>query len=134
MILAESRLHDRERSLVQRPRPEVVAVLLREAGEVVDARRHLDALGPREPLADRERALVRRPGLLDPAQRLLEPSEGVQDLRHIEAVLALRPLANRESAFEDAPCGVVLAEILEHQAVTVERDGEVRGSWPGAAS
>ena len=61
MLGAERLLADRQRALVERPRAGKVALVLKQAGEVVEARRRIGMLGAERLLADRQRALVERP-------------------------------------------------------------------------
>ena len=52
---------DRQRSLEQRPRAGEVALVLKQEGEVVEARGGLGMLRAQRPLADRQRAFEQRP-------------------------------------------------------------------------
>ena len=61
MVGAERLLADRQRALEERPRAGEVALGLKQAGEVVEARARYRVLGAERLLADRQRALVERP-------------------------------------------------------------------------
>ena len=62
MLGAERLLADRQRPLVERPRAGEVALVLKQAGEVVEARGGRGMLGAERLLADRQRPLEERPG------------------------------------------------------------------------
>ena len=61
MLGAERLLADRQRPLVERPRAGEVALGLKQAGEVVEARGGRGMLGAERLLVDRQRPLVERP-------------------------------------------------------------------------
>ena len=87
MLRAERLLADRQRALVEWPRPGEVALGLEQAGEVVEARRGIGMLGAERLLANRERALVERPRagkvalVLKQAGEVIEARRGRRDAR-----------------------------------------------------
>ena len=71
MLGAEHLLVDRQRALEERPRRRKVALVLKQDGEVVEARRRIGMLGAEYLLADRQRALEERPRLRIGGQRIV---------------------------------------------------------------
>ena len=61
MLGAERLLADRQGALEERPRRREVALVLKQDGEVVEARRRIGMVGAERLLADRQRALEERP-------------------------------------------------------------------------
>ena len=61
MLRATRLFTDRQRSLVERPRPRKVALGLQEDAKVVEALGRSGMLGPERLFADRQRALGERP-------------------------------------------------------------------------
>jgi hypothetical protein len=58
---AERLLPDRQRALIEWPRPGEVALVPKQGGEVVEARRRIGMLGAERLPPDRQRALIERP-------------------------------------------------------------------------
>ena len=62
MVGAERLLPDRQGALEERPGCGEVALVLKQHGEVVEARRRIGMVGAERPLADRQGALEERSG------------------------------------------------------------------------
>ena len=88
---------------IERPRAGEVALGLKQAGEVVEARRRIGMLGAERLLADRQRALEERPRAGEVALGLKQDGEVVEARRRIGMLGAERLLADRQRALEERP-------------------------------
>ena len=96
MLGAERLLADRQRALVERPRHRKLALGLKQAGEVAEARRRIGMLGAERLLADRQRALEERPRRRKVALGLIPLPD------HFECATALSPLPKHRSPGSDS--------------------------------
>ena len=98
MLGAEQLLADRQRALEERSRPHKVALVLKQAGEVVEARRRIGMLGAEQLLTDRQRTLEERsrPRICSSAIKIVAcPVQKVSAFRVRSGVRHFRP-ATRE--------------------------------------
>ncbi len=103
MLRAERLLPDRQRALVERPRPRKVALVLKQEGEIVEALRRIGMLGAERLLADCQRALEERPRPGKVALVRKQAGEVVEARRRIGMLGAERLLADRQRALEERP-------------------------------
>src|SRR5438105_15041610 len=98
MVRAEHALADGERPFVKGTSRWIIARLLQELTQRVEARRGAGVIGPEDALADRERALEGRAGTWEIAVREGEVTERVEGRGHAQLVAGA--LADLERTLE----------------------------------
>src|SRR5260370_1038855 len=101
MPAADRLLPNRQRALIERPRPGKVALGLKQVGEVVEARRRLGMLGAEDLFADCQRIAKKRLGLRvsrAPVEIAAHPVQKVRPICSLQSLIRGRFVSRAASA------------------------------------